>query len=110
MFRDLDSASLIKLQTQRISSCSFTRELKQVGQEVGAVNSVNSLTAPLLCMCHVPVGPRPAREATDSGAVIGDTFRAKNKDNVNILRFLAENLEKEQVSGCILSGSCNFHV
>lgn len=57
-----------------------------------------------LCVCvSVPVGPRPAREATDGGAALGDSFRAKNKDNVNILRFLAENLEKEQVSDCFLS-------
>ncbi len=49
-----------------------------------------------------PAGPRPAREATDSGAPLGDSFRAKNKDNVNILKFLAENLEKEQVMAATL--------
>ena len=52
--------------------------------------------------CFVPAGPRPAREATDSGAPLGDSFRAKNKDNVNILKFLAENLEKEQVIAATL--------
>ena len=52
--------------------------------------------------CFVPAGPRPAREATDSGAPLGDSFRAKNKDNVNILKFLAENLEKEQVMAATL--------
>ena len=59
-------------------------------------------------VCIVLAGSRPAREATDSAA-LGDSFRTKNKDNVNILKFLAENLEKEQVSGCIFvcSGSHN---
>lgn len=46
--------------------------------------------------CFVTAGPRPAREATDSGAPLGESL-AKNKDNINILKFLAENLEKEQV-------------
>lgn len=60
-------------------------------------------------VCLVLAGSRPAREATDGGAPLGDSFRTKNKDNVNILKFLAENLEKEQVSGCffVCSGSHN---
>lgn len=51
MCRGLDSASLNKLQTQRISSCSFTRELNQVGQEQLTVSNVSLRTAPALCVC-----------------------------------------------------------